>query len=313
MRIGIYMGSYIEYRNCPCCGHDDFEVVFESNMKAEDFTETVGSVYMIPGTKWGRHVRCRDCHLTYVNPIEKASKIDEDYSNLNSNDSSIIRSSRLRAAKSQVKLIDKYADGANLLDIGCGEGFFLFTASRAGFAARGVELSHSAAEYARREFNLDVKAAHLAELRFPDDCFDVVTLWQVLEHVPYPLELLREVHRILRPGGLLVVATPNFGGVLSKVFGKRWWEIRRIHITQFNRETLIRMLQTAEFRDLSGVTYRECVSLHMIVTQVSKYLRSYQRFKALRNPGSVLGRIADRIQIAYPSTLNCSTVIGFKS
>ena len=306
------MDLKLEHRNCPCCGKDDFEVVFESNMKDEDYCEVVESVYMIPGTKWGRHVKCRNCHLIYVNPIEKASKIEEDYSKLHSNDSSIVRISRLGAAKSQLKLIDEYADGASLLDIGCGEGFFLFTASKAGFAARGVELSHSAAEYARREFNLDVETAQLEELQLPENGFDVITLWQVLEHVPYPLELLREVHRILKPGGLLVVETPNFGGVLSKVFGTKWWEIRRIHISQFSTETLMRVLQTAEFRDVSSVSYRECVSLLALFIPILKYLGLYGPLRALVGPDSVLGRGLNSIKLGYPSRLNYCTVVSFK-
>ncbi|GAI14523.1 unnamed protein product, partial [marine sediment metagenome] len=101
-------------------------------MKQDDFQEGIETVYMLPGGKYGRHVKCRNCHLIYVNPIEKGSKINEDYSQRKSVDASIIRESRLRATKSQVELIKRYKKGTNLLDIGCGEGFFLCNASKAG-------------------------------------------------------------------------------------------------------------------------------------------------------------------------------------
>ncbi|GAI02848.1 unnamed protein product, partial [marine sediment metagenome] len=121
----VKLDPLFEYRHCPNCGQNDFIVLFDSNMKQDDFQEGIESVYMLPGGKYGRHVKCRNCHLIYVNPIEKGSKINEDYSQRKSVDASIIRESRLRATKSQVELIKRYKKGTNLLDIGCGEGFFL--------------------------------------------------------------------------------------------------------------------------------------------------------------------------------------------
>lgn len=75
-----------------------------------------------------------------------------------------------------------------------------FNASKVGYRAKGVELSQDATAYAKREFGLDVEAAAFEELQFPEDYFDVITLWQVLEHVPHPFLLLKEAHRILKPG-----------------------------------------------------------------------------------------------------------------
>lgn len=118
------MDSLFEYRNCPSCGQNDFEVLFESNMQDCDFREAVETVYMIPGDKYGRHVKCRNCHLVYVNPIEKASKINGAYFRRKNGDASIIRKTRLTATESQVRLIKRYGNSAHLLDIGCGEGFF---------------------------------------------------------------------------------------------------------------------------------------------------------------------------------------------
>lgn len=197
------MDSPFEYRNCPNCGQNDFEVLFESNMKDDDFREAVETVYMIPGGKYGRHVKCRGCHLIYVNPIEKASKINEDYFQRKSVDASIILETRfLKATESQVGLIKQYENGTRLfLDIGCGEGFSLSNASKFGYTAKGIEMSQDAAVYARKGFGLDVEAKPFEELRFPESYFNVITLWQVQEHVPYLRMILEEVHRILNPGG----------------------------------------------------------------------------------------------------------------
>ncbi len=306
--------SFLEYRNCPCCGQDDYEVLFESNMRADDVRETVETVYMIPGDRHGRHVKCRNCRLVYVNPIERTSRINKAYSRRKSTDASVMRKMRLNAARSQLGLIEQghHRNGPLLLDIGCGEGFFLFNASSAGYNARGIELSQDAAEYARREFGLDVEARPFEELRLPENRFDVVTLWQVLEHVPHPLAILREVHRILKPGGLLALSTPDIGGTPARILGRRWWNIRMVHINQFTTDTMTTLLRNAGFEETMPVSYRESISLLAIAIPVLKYLKLYEPLRSLVGTGSVLGRGLNSILLTYPSRLDNCTVVSFK-
>jgi len=306
------MDSPFEYRNCPVCGQNDFEVLFESNMQDYDFREAVETVYMLWGERYGRHVKCKNCNLIYVNPIRKGSKINEAYSQRKSFDAAIIKESRLRAAESQVGLVKKYNDGVRLLDVGCGEGFFLFNASKAGYTAKGIELSQDAAAYARREFGLDVEAKPLEEMQLPENYFDVVTMWQVLEHVPFPLMILKEVHRVLNQGGVLVITTPDIESRLAKVFQRRWWNVRMLHINQFTTKTLTNILKNAGFKNISPVSYKEYISLLMLFIPILKYLRLYRPLRNLFSLNSGLGKIMNKIVLTYSSTLDNCTVIGFK-
>jgi len=316
--------SPFEYRNCPSCGQNDFEVLFKSNMKPDDFDVLLDysmeeydsqegvEGYLVSGKEWGRHVKCKNCHLIYMNPMEKVSKTNEYYFKAKNTHAPTIRESYLRTAQSQLRLIQKYASGTNLLDVGCAHGFFLFSASEAGYTTKGVEISQDAAAYARKEFGLDVEAKPFEELRFAENHFDVVTLWQVLEHVPYPLMMLKEVHRILKPGGLLVVSTPNIEGIPAKILRKRWWDIKRLHINQFTTKTLTDVFRNAGFKNISSVSFRGFVSLSILLTMMLRYLDAYERVKALFNPDSILGKIMNKIMLVYSSKLNYSTVIGFK-
>jgi len=316
--------SPFEYRNCPSCGQNDFEVLFKSNMRPDDFDVLLDysmeeyysqegvEGYLVPGKEWGRHVKCKNCHLIYMNPVEKVSKTNEYYFKAKNTHAPTIRESYLRTAQSQLRLIQKYASGTNLLDMGCAQGFFLFSASKAGYTTKGVEISQDAVAYARKEFDLDVEAKPFEELQFPGNHFDVVTLWQVLEHVPYPLMILKEVHRMLKPEGLLVVSTPNIEGIPAKILRKRWWDIKRLHINQFTTKTLTNILQNAGFKNISAVSYRGFVSLSILLTMTLRYLDAYERVKALFNPDHILGKIMDKIMLVYSSKLNYSTVIGFK-
>jgi 2-polyprenyl-3-methyl-5-hydroxy-6-metoxy-1,4-benzoquinol methylase len=306
------MDSLFEYRNCPNCGQDDFTVLFDCNRGENDFQEGIETVYMLWGSGYGRHVKCKNCRLMYVNLIENGSKINEDYSKMGSTDASIIRGSRLRAAKSQLGLIKKYKSGTRLLDIGCGEGFFLCSASRAGYTTKGVELSQDAAAYARREFGLDVEAKPFEEMQIPENYFDVITMWQVLEHLPYPLTTLKEIYRILKPDGLLAVSTPDIGGIPAKILQRGWWNIRRLHINQFTTKTLMSMLRNAGFKNICSACYKESISLSMLIIPILKRLKVYKQVRPLFYPGSALGNTVNDITFIYPSRLDNCTMIGFK-
>jgi 2-polyprenyl-3-methyl-5-hydroxy-6-metoxy-1,4-benzoquinol methylase len=306
------MDSFFEYRNCPNCGQDDFTVILDSNMREDALQEGTKTVYMLWEEAHGRHVKCKNCQLIYVNPIEKADKINGDYSKMSNTDVPIIRRSRLRAAKSQLGLIKKYKSGTTLLDIGCGEGFFLSNASQAGYTSKGIEISQNAAAYARKEFGLDVEATPFEELRFPENYFDAITLWQVLEHVPYPFMVLKEVHRILKPGGLLATSTPNIEGILAKILRRRWWNIRRLHINQFTTKTLTDMLNRAGFKNVFSTGYKEYISLSMLVIPLLKHSKIYERAKGVFHHKSTSGKIMNKLILVYPSRLDNCTVIGFK-
>jgi len=306
------MDSLFEYRNCPNCGCNDFTVIFDSNMGEADLQKGIKTLYMLWGRTHGRHVKCKNCHLIYVNPIEKASKINGDYSKMGNPDAPIIRESRLRAAKSQLGLIKNYKSGTTLLDIGCGEGFFLFYASKAGYTTKGVELSQDAAAYARREFGLNVEGKPFNEMQLPDNYFDVVTMWQVLEHLPHPLATLKEVHRILKPGGLLATSTPDIEGKMAKIFRRKWWNLRRLHINQFTAKTLTDMLNRAGFKNVLSTEYKEYISISMLVIPILKYLKVYELVKGLFHPSSTSGKIMNKLTFAYSSRLDNCTVIGFK-
>jgi SAM-dependent methyltransferase len=104
-----------------------------------------------------------------------------------------------------------------LLDVGCSYGAFLELAAERGWEPHGVELSAKACGYARRERGLEVFHGTLEAAALPPDSFRVVTLWDVIEHLERPLEAVSEVHRILAPGGVLVLFTINQASLINRV------------------------------------------------------------------------------------------------
>lgn len=101
-----------------------------------------------------------------------------------------------------------------MLDIGCGEGLFLSIARSMGWQAEGVEPSVAASTRAREAHNLLVFTGTLEQAKFPSSHFDVIFMWDVIEHLKNPSEVMNEVNRILKPGGLLLVYTPNYSSLV---------------------------------------------------------------------------------------------------
>jgi len=110
-----------------------------------------------------------------------------------------------------------YKTDGHLLDVGCGGGKFLLSMQRLGWRVEGVEFNSSATQTCR-ELGLEVFQGELSAANFPDNHFDVVTARHVIEHIATPKPFITEIFRILKPGGVMVLITPN-----SKALGRNWF------------------------------------------------------------------------------------------
>jgi len=146
-----------------------------------------------------------------------------------------------------------------LLDLGCAVGVFLALAKQRGWEVCGVDVSEFAAARARERCQAEVYAGELSEIRFPDASFDVVTMWDVVEHCARPASTLGEVHRILKDDGLLLMDTPNEASLirtvaygLYRLFGGRMVYPARMlyhpyHLYYFSEKTLRELARKCGF------------------------------------------------------------------
>jgi 2-polyprenyl-3-methyl-5-hydroxy-6-metoxy-1,4-benzoquinol methylase len=117
-----------------------------------------------------------------------------------------------------------------LLDVGCAMGFLLEVAEQSGFEGYGLELNPLALAEARKSFGERVQAGELGPGAFPGTSFDVITLIDVLEHVPDPVELLERARARLLPGGVLAAVLPNAASVVRRVLRSRWPHYAEEHL-----------------------------------------------------------------------------------
>jgi 2-polyprenyl-3-methyl-5-hydroxy-6-metoxy-1,4-benzoquinol methylase len=132
-----------------------------------------------------------------------------------------------------------------LLDVGCGTGGFLAAARERGWAVAGVDLIPSAVEVARGR-GLDVRTGRLEDSGNPQAAWDVVSALHVLEHVPDALTFLRTLARWVRPGGRVVVESPNWGSRLRRAQGARWVHLAPLeHVVHWDPASLAFVLRHA--------------------------------------------------------------------
>jgi SAM-dependent methyltransferase len=151
-----------------------------------------------------------------------------------------------------------------VLDVGCGTGEFLLAAQRRGWEGRGVDPVEASARIAR-ERGVDVVAATLEESGLPERSFDLVCAFHVLEHMPAAPPFLRTLARWARPGGHVVVESPNWGSVLRRRRGERWIHLRPLeHLVHFTPRTLERAMRAAGLEPVRTATTSYLSRLHTL-------------------------------------------------
>lgn len=208
-------------------------------------------------------VRCHRCGLAQVDPAEGDAAPatvygDDEYGFARSRLADELIDGRSHAARVLDELAPFLGDG-RLLDVGCGTGDFLLEARGRGWDVSGVEMSPDAVRVARGR-GLAVTVGTLRDARLPEAAFDCVVLLDVIEHLTDPLAEMREIRRVLRPGGIVVVETPNWRSLYRRLLRHRWAALQpRIHLLYFDESTLRRALLEAGFEPLEATT--EIVSL----------------------------------------------------
>jgi len=245
---------------CPACDSRNKKVLGKPGKLSERFRDflEVDTVHV---------VRCSDCSAMYMSPmIYFSDGLQKDLYNIeyfgangrimdlkNMDEKKQILSITQQLAKSSLK-------GKTLLDIGCGTGEFLVTASNLGMVVTGIDVEASITTYIHEKYGFDVLTGLLNAETFPNKKFDVIVLSHVIEHLQKPLELLDKIHGALKDDGLFVMCTPNTDSLMENVhdiFGRMrhaWSKtyylapfISPYHIIGFNPRSSRRILERARF------------------------------------------------------------------
>jgi SAM-dependent methyltransferase len=196
---------------CDCCGSNDWTALFSEH-----------------GIRLGQ---CPHCDLLSIEEIpETDSRMTEIEEGHYAGAKSVLQAGRQLGAervlidqfRAYVHLAEQFAPTGRWLDIGCGAGLLLSLATGAGYAAEGIELNADRRAGALQMTGQPVHGHAVEDMQFPDESFDVISLVNVFSHLTSPTETFGELRRILRPGGVLVMATGEMGPGIEKSHVYNW-------------------------------------------------------------------------------------------
>jgi len=271
----------LRHVRCNLCGKDSFNVYIKTKPLPD---QTEERKFATTSNYVGNEqiVKCKNCGLIYVNPQIKQEEIIKGYAK--ADESTYIKESKARARTFAgcLKEVEKYKKPpAKLLDVGCAAGLFLNLAKMNGWEVYGVEPNKWLAEWGNKNFALKIKVCSFEKAAFPSNYFDVVTFWDVLEHLSNPKQNLKAAAKILKRGGYLVVNYPDIGSPLARLFGKKWWFILSIHLYYFTPKTITMMLEKTGFKVIKIKPHIQRLSLGYLIQRLKPY--SPLLYKLMKN------------------------------
>jgi 2-polyprenyl-3-methyl-5-hydroxy-6-metoxy-1,4-benzoquinol methylase len=234
-----------EFVVCNICGNTQYSPVFSG---PDRLTGMPGSFHL---------VQCNECSILLQNPRLVWDQLkgyypDADYTayetTKNNQPSKLKIWVQTYGIRKWLKAIEKIQPTGKLLDIGCGIGTFLSIARSSGWEVEGVEPNAYAADYVRDVLKIPVQKATFPETKLPFASYDIITMWNVLEHLPEPIQSIQSIHRLLKPGGWLILSLPNVESLEARYAHKYWvgWDLPR-HLYLFPKENLQKILHQNGF------------------------------------------------------------------
>jgi len=276
--------SAVPSREVPCylCGRGDPELKFED------------APYRV--------VRCPDCGLVYVLPRLSAEELqamyqtaywesdhakDFGYTDYVKDAELYVNTYRMR----REVITERVSEPAKVLDVGSAAGFFLSTMKEIGWECHGVELSETMVERSKEMYGLQhVFAGTLDDAPYEPGTFDVITFWDVIEHLEDPAQILARASELLKDDGFLVIETQNVESRFAKVMGKNWQHYKHAeHLYHFSPKTVAMLLERAGFTIEENTPRRggKKVSFDFLVERVGKI---HPALSVLASPLRLIGR-----------------------
>lgn len=234
---------------CALCGSRKYRVIYEAQYSKEK-DHDLARKFRASGDELliDQLVQCFNCSLVFINPRLKSSLVTQGYAAGSDEVFVSQAAARERTFSKALKSIECFAPHkGSLLDIGTAGGSFLAAAKRRGWNVAGCELNRWMVRWGNKHYGIKIQQGTVFEQHYKKESFDMVTLWDVIEHTPDPAKVARECNRILKPQGLLVINYPDIESWIARLMGRRWLFLTSVHLYYFTRQTMQKLLDAAGF------------------------------------------------------------------
>jgi 2-polyprenyl-3-methyl-5-hydroxy-6-metoxy-1,4-benzoquinol methylase len=280
---------------CWICGAQSWRLFKEStlrgNISPDDFKITDARY-----GHTGRIEECKSCGFKQVTDVDSVLKF---YESLEDSAYDQGREQRGLQARKIIEALLPYKKGGRLLDVGAASGILLEQAAKLGFTGEGVEPSRSLAKSAQ-DAGLKV---HLGVFPHPavQGAYDVISLVDVIEHVPIPIPLLKDIAAHLKPDGIGVLTTPDVESFVARRLGPRWWHFRVAHIGYFSKKTMRQALDAAGLEIIEMTSPAWYFTYEYACERAMVYFPRFLRFRmpAFLREKTIKVNFGDSMQIIF--------------
>jgi len=280
---------------CNLCDRDSWKVRFPATIDSGDDLNVDAFRCTSPG--YGHHpqiVQCTHCGYVYANPRWSDEELLAAYTAVEDETYVSEREGRELTFRKHLQALQRITgagNGRSLLDIGAYIGVFVEVAAQSGWDAWGVEPSDwAAAEAQRHGLNVICGTQYAPELTGKQ--FDVVTLWDVIEHVADPKAELARSRDLLKPGGILVLHTMDIDSPLARLMGSRWPWLMDMHLHYFSQKTMRAMLEDVGFEIIWSGAQGRYLRLGYLATRLAGLSPMLGRAAQAVVRGLHLGKVA---------------------
>lgn len=197
------------------------------------------------------YIQCPNCKFIFIPPYERVNVNYENYKNEKIYEEVKKQSLYLKIARNKLKLsyLKKYLPkDASILDIGSGWGHFVYTCEQLGYTAQGIEMAKDSYTYSIKELGIHAAQGNFLTFNFKGRRFDMITLWDVLEHIDLCDVVISKCYKLLKPGGYIVFHVPQLDSKIAKYYGINWQCIGLDHVNYFTTKTATHLLNRFGFK-----------------------------------------------------------------
>lgn len=246
---------------------------------------------------------CPQCHLVFAGAEPHDEQLDQLYGK-NYFDGSPVgyrdyigeESAHRRQARRYTRRLQRWhKTQGRLLDVGCAAGFFLDEARREGWQVQGCEVSAFAADHAVTTLGLPVAIGPFLSADLPEGAWDAITLFNVFEHLAQPTAVVAKLHRLLAPGGIVIIETWNTRSWTARLFGASWHQYQPEYVPYYYSPPALQAL----FREPHWRFLSMRITLKWISLKRGLDILEHKLGSGFRKPAVALSRLAGRLELPY--------------
>lgn len=261
-------------KSCPICNFQSYYIIYQKILDKDDNSYSPA----ISEKEKGAIVKCKRCKTIYKLNFPSNKKLKEGYEESVDDQYLSLLNDRRRTFSELLDVIERYSRRGKILDIGCAEGTLIDIAKKRGWDVTGIEPNKNFIKWAKKNYDIEIIQGSIPNKRLRKGSFDVITLLDVVEHVPDPEKFLRECSHLLKKGGNMFISTPDFSSIHSRLMGRKWFYILNIHLFYFTRDTLKPLLEKAGLRLMAKKHYYLLSSLDYFFRKSRNYLGLFGDF-----------------------------------